>query len=84
MMRTLAVLLAVVLALTSCSSFSKTHRQERAFARYLRKSAAVREKQRVARLRTSKPQMPAAPMLSAPLESSETSPQSVPADGGGQ
>lgn len=75
----LALVLALAFASTGCS-FSKQGRQQRAYQKYIRKSSMARQKQR-SKFRSSKPQMPVSPMPSAPMESTASGPEAMPADG---
>ncbi len=76
----LLLVLAVVSGSTACSSFSKQGRQERAYAKYIRKSSIGRQKQQ-RQFRSNAPQMPTTPMPSEPMESSSSGPEAIPSDG---
>lgn len=80
MTRSISFLLAIAFALSGCSSFSKQSRQQRTYEKYIRKSSVARARQQ-SHFRSSAPQMPPQPKESEPLESTETSPQSMPSDG---
>ena len=83
MLKSITLSLILALASTSCSSFTKQGRQERAYSKYIRKSSASRLKQRSRFLRSEKPPMPTSPMPSEPVQTTETTqsaPQAVPAD----
>jgi len=81
MNKSVALLLLFAFALSGCSSFSKTGRQQRAYEKYVRKSSITRVKQQ-SRFRSGKPQMPSQPMEpSGPVETMETGPQAIPTDG---
>ncbi|MBA2623766.1 MAG: hypothetical protein H0U88_09145 [Chthoniobacterales bacterium] len=82
-MKSIALLLSVTMALSGCCSFSKESRQQRTYSKYIRKSSVARAKQQ-SRLRPSKAEMPAQPIPSEPVESTETSPQSMPSEGSGE
>jgi hypothetical protein len=78
------ILLLAIGATPGCSHFSSSARQQRAYAKYVRKSAIVREK-RQKQFRQEKAKIPAtAP--SEPQVTMETSegPQSVPGDSNNQ
>ncbi len=70
--------MVLVVALTGCS-FSKEGRQQRAYQKYVRKSSAMRQKQR-SKFRSDKPQMPVSPMPSEPTESTARGPEAMPAE----
>jgi len=79
--RLLSLTLVGAFALSGCSSFSKSGRQQRAYEKYVRKSSITRVKQQK-RFRTNQPQMPSTPMEpGAPVESTETGPAAIPTDG---
>ncbi len=70
------MLLAVIFALSGCSSFSKQSRQQRAYEKYIRQSSVARARQQ-SHFRSASPQMPSQPMPSKPVESTETFPESL-------
>ena len=79
MKKSLALLLLVACGLNACAS--KSTRQERAYAKYVRNSSIVHQKQRGLFRHSDKPQMPTMPMPtepSEPIETTETGPQAVP------
>ena len=45
-MKTFCLILLIAVSLTSCSSFSKTARQQRAYEKYVQKSMTARDRQR--------------------------------------
>jgi hypothetical protein len=65
-MRIVPLLLAVVLAFTSCSSAPKTPRQQRVYEKYLKKRAAEREKQQ-AKIRRKQAELPPQPPPTEPV-----------------
>ena len=81
-MKRLAHSLLVILPLTlalllgGCSHFSKSGRQERAYAKYIRKSSYARAKQGL-KLRPGKVQLPPMPM-SENVASTDTGPEAMP------
>lgn len=77
--RSFFFLVLVAVALNGCSTFSKQSRQQRNYEKYIRKSSLARAQQQ-SHFRTSAPPMPPQPVVSEPLESTETSPQAVPSD----
>lgn len=77
---TVALLSTAALILSGCSSFSKSSREQRAYQKYVRKSMGARAKQR-SRLRPSKSEMPPPQEESAPVETTETAPESMPPEG---
>lgn len=80
MTKIISICLACVFALTSCSSFSKSSRQQRKYEKYVRRSSVARMKQRT-KLKQGKTDLPPPQEPSAPVESTETGPQAIPADG---
>lgn len=83
MKKSLVLLLAGALACTSCSTFSKTARQQRAYEKYVRRSSVARQKRQMF-FRSDKPTMPNTPMPaepSEPVQNVETGPQAVPTEG---
>ncbi len=70
-----SLLLASAIPLTSCSSFSKSSRDQRAYSKYLRKSSIARAEQQ-SRLGRGKSEMPPPQQPSEPTESVETQPMS--------
>ena len=81
MIKSLSLLLALAWAVSGCSSFSKTARQQRAYEKYVQKSSVARMKQR-SLFRNSQPSMPTMPMPTEPVESAEaSSPQAMPSEG---
>jgi hypothetical protein len=84
MTRSISFFLVLACACTSCSSFSKASRHQRAYEKYVRNSSRNREKQR-SHFRSKNPPMPtsttpSSTMPTEPLQSTETSPQAVPTD----
>lgn len=80
---TVFLLVALSFGLGGCSSFSKEGRQQRAYEKYVRKSSLGRAKQQ-RQMRPKKTEMPAQPMPSDPVETTETGetvPQTMPAEG---
>ena len=77
---TAALLLALLLPLTGCSSFSKSARQQRAYEKYVRKSSLARTKQQSRFLSSRKPRIPKQPEPSDPVESTSTGPESMSSD----
>lgn len=73
-----AILIAAVLASTGCSHFSKSSRQERAYAKYVRKSSYAQARQKV-KFRTGKVQLPPMPQASEPMLTQSSGPESVTA-----
>lgn len=65
---TLALLGALALSLPACS---KASRQERAYAKYVRKSSIVRQKQQSHFRQKNEPRIPPAPEPSEPVESTK-------------
>jgi uncharacterized lipoprotein len=63
-------------ALTGCSSFSKSNRQQRAYQKYVQKQSGARAKQQTLFRKSDKPQMPAQG-VSEPVESTSTGPEAV-------
>ena len=55
--KTLTFLLLIALALPACSRYSETNRQQRAYAKYVRKQSAARQKQR-AKVQRSQQEIP--------------------------
>jgi uncharacterized protein YceK len=80
MIKSLSLLLALACAVSGCSSFSKTARQQRAYQKYVQKSSATRMKQR-SLFRNSQPAMPSMPMPAEPVHNAETSSQAMPSEG---
>jgi uncharacterized lipoprotein len=80
MSKSLSLLLALACAVSGCSSFSKTARQQRAYQKYVQKSSASRMKQR-SLFRNSQPAMPSTPMPTEPVQNAEASPQAIPSEG---
>ena len=81
MKKSLPLLLIAACLLSSCA-MSKTARQERAYAKYVRKSSYAHQKQRSMFRHSDRPQMPTMPtmpMPSEPTETTESGPQSVSA-----
>ncbi len=76
-MKIISVVLIAALGLTGCSTFSKSARRERAYEKYVRKSSMARVV-RQSRFHSSKTRIPKTPP-SAPIESTETGPQAIPA-----
>jgi hypothetical protein len=79
------ILFLAIGATPGCSHFSSSARQQRAYAKYVRKSAIVREK-RQKQFRQEKAKIPPAPAPSEPQVTMETSeaPQAVPSDSSNQ
>jgi len=79
------ILFLAVSATPSCSHFSSSARQQRAYAKYVRKSAIVHEK-RQKQFRQDKAKIPPATAPSEPQVTMETSegPQAVPSDSNNQ
>jgi hypothetical protein len=77
-MKSLCFVLMLALSTTACSRFTAQGRQERAYAKYLRKSSSQHDKQ--SRVRQSAPKMPP-PEMTQPSEPRTTTqteaPQSV-------
>ena len=84
-LKSVAIALVLLLggAMTGCSSFSKSGRQQRAYEKYIRKSSVAREKQR-SRFRSDMPQMPSQPMPSEPMESTSSGPEAAPSEDSGE
>ncbi|MGZ4983708.1 MAG: hypothetical protein ACXWAV_01070 [Chthoniobacterales bacterium] len=78
MIRSFCLLLAVSIALSGCSSFSKSARQQRAYEKYVRRSSIARVKQR-ARFHSGKPQLPPAQMPTEPVMTAQSGPQAISA-----
>ncbi len=76
----LSLFVAAAVPLTSCSSFSKSSRDQRAYAKYDRKSSIARVKQ-PSQLGRGNSQMPPPQQPSEPVERVETQPVSAAADG---
>ena len=70
------LLLAFALMLGGCSHYSKSARQQRAYAKYVRNSSFARQK-RSLKLRPGKVQLPPMPGVSDPIVSSESGPQAM-------
>jgi hypothetical protein len=79
------ILLLAIGATPGCSHFSSSARQQRAYAKYVKKSAIVREK-RQKQFRQEKAKIPPAPAQSEPQVTMETSdaPQAAPSDSSNQ
>jgi hypothetical protein len=81
-MKSLCFVLLLALSSTACSRFTTQGRQERAYAKYLKKSSNSHDKQ--AKVRHSVPKMPPPEMTqpSEPRTTTQTSeaPQSVPSN----
>jgi hypothetical protein len=79
------ILFLAISAMPSCSHFSSSARQQRAYAKYVRKSAIVHEK-RQKQFRQDKGRIPPATTPSEPQVTMETSegPQAVPSDSNNQ
>ncbi len=76
----LILLLAIAFATGVCARFSKEGRQERAYAKYVRKSSYTQAKRSI-KLRPGKVQLP--PMeLSEPVTTTETSPVAMTSSDG--
>lgn len=76
-LRAFALLLLICIALTGCSHFSRTSRQQRAYEKYIRKSSIARVRQSV-KLRTNNSvQLPPMPQMSEPIVSASAGPESV-------
>ena len=78
MKKSLPLLLVIAFALNGCA-MSKSARSQRAYAKYVRNSSIVRQKQR-SKFHGEKPQMPTTPMPSEPsdpVQTTETGPQAV-------
>ena len=81
-MRPLATFQAVLVlafALNGCGLFSKSSRDQSAYAKYVRKSSMGRVKQQ-SRFRSNKPAMPPAQKPGEPVESTLSGPQAVPTE----
>jgi hypothetical protein len=72
------VALTLALALGGCSNFTKSGRQQRAYAKYIRKSSYARSKQSL-KLRPGKVQLPPMPVSDA-VVSSDSGPQAMPSE----
>lgn len=70
--------LTLALGLGGCSHFSASSRQERAYAKYVKKSSYARAKQSL-KLRPGKVQLPPMPMSDA-VASTETGPEAMPSE----
>lgn len=81
MKKSISCLLLLTLALSGCSSFSKSARQQRAYAKYVRKSSMGRVAQHK-KWFSGKPQLPPLQPVSDPIVTSESGPQSVTAGEG--
>ena len=76
----LAILaLTFVLALGGCSQYSKSSRQQRAYAKYVRNSRVAQARQSM-KLRPGKVQLPPMP-VSDPIASNETGPEAMSSEG---
>ena len=84
-MKSFFLLLFFAFAISGCSSFSKTGRQQAAYEKYVRKSSTARMKQR-SKLPGHATEMKSLTQPSPPKESSETSeePEAVPRGPGNQ
>jgi hypothetical protein len=85
-MKSLYLILFLALGATSgCSRFTKSGRQERAYAKYIQKSSTARQK-RQAQFRREKARIPQPDMASEPQVTAETSdgPQAVPSNADNQ
>lgn len=82
-MKSLCLILVLALSATpACSRFSSSSRQQRAYAKYIRKSKSAQEK-RQAQFRQERAKIPQPDMMpSEPRETVQTSdgPQAVPSD----
>ncbi len=74
------LLLAALLPLSSCSHFSQSNRQQRAYAKYVRNSSVTRARQQV-KYRKSKAVVPPAGQPSERSISAESGPQAMGSDG---
>jgi PBP1b-binding outer membrane lipoprotein LpoB len=77
----LSLLLACALMLGGCSHYSKSARQQRAYANYVRNASVTRAKQGL-KLRPGKVQLPPMPEASDPIVSSESGPQAMTSGSG--
>ncbi len=77
MLRPLAAALLLVFGVSSCSSFSKTSRDQRAYEKYLRKTSASRTKQRNT-LKSKTTEMPKMPPATSPESSTTASSPETP------
>ncbi|MFL6531430.1 MAG: hypothetical protein ACJ8HQ_07025 [Chthoniobacterales bacterium] len=75
------LLLAFALMLGGCSHYSKSARQQRAYAKYVRNSSFARSK-RSLKLRPGKVQLPPMPETSDPIVSTESGPQAMSSGSG--
>ena len=85
-MKSLCLILFLAISATpACSHFSSSARQQRAYAKYVRKSGIVREK-RQKQFRQEKAKIPPAMAPSEPQVTTETSegPQAAPSDSNNQ
>ena len=74
----LILLLAFAFGLGGCARFSQQSRQERAYAKYIRKSSYAQGK-RALKLRPGKVELPPAP-LSEPMTTAESGPVAMSSD----
>ena len=77
MKRNISYLLLLALALSGCSSFSKSARQQRAYAKYVRNSSIARVKQQNKMFRSGNPQLPPLQPVSDPVVTAEAGPQAI-------
>ena len=73
---TCLLLVALLVPLTGCSTFSKSARQQRADEKYIRKSSVARVKQQ-SRFRSDKPRMPTQLEPSEPVETTSGGPEAM-------
>jgi uncharacterized protein YceK len=76
MKKSISILLLVACALSGCSTFSKSGRQQRAYEKYVRRSSIARVKQRHM-FRNGAPQLPPVQQPSEPIESTSTGPEAM-------
>lgn len=78
----ITLILLAALLLPSCANFSKTARDQRAYDRYVKKSAGIQYKQRRKMKTQTAPRVPSAPAPSPERVTAEASdgPQSFPSD----